>query len=130
MATRCSPAVTAPDAPAWLREVPAVMLLLRVWIQNFCLMPAEAGAQRGTEKPGEDGMLVRWRTTIEGFPTSLLMVASPYDADVHYAKKRSTTWIGYKVHLTERCDDERPHLITHVETIAQRSPGGTAREAG
>jgi len=44
------------------------------------------------------------------------MVASPYDADVHYSKKRSTTWIGYKVHLTETCDDERPHLITHVET--------------
>jgi transposase len=109
-------AVAAADAPSWLREVPAVMLLRQVWIQNFCLMPAEAGAQRGTEKPGEDGMLVRWRTAAEGFPASLLMVASPYDADVHYAKKRSTTWIGYKVHLTETCDDERPHLITHVET--------------
>ena len=44
------------------------------------------------------------------------MIASPYDPDVHYAKKRSTTWIGYKVHLTETCDGERPHLITHVET--------------
>ena len=42
-------------------------------------------------------MVVRWRTTVEGFPTSLLMVASPYDPEVHYAKKRSTTWIGYKV---------------------------------
>ena len=26
------------------------------------------------------------------------------------------TWIGYKVHLTETCDPDRPHLITHVET--------------
>ncbi len=109
-------AITAADAPIWLREVPSVMLLRRVWIQNFCLVPAEACAKRGTDGPGEDGMLVRWRTTVEGFPTSLLMVASPYDPDVHYAKKRSTTWIGYKVHLTETCDDERPHLITHVET--------------
>ena len=92
------------------------MLLRQVWIQNFCLMPAEAGAQRGMNGPGEDGMLVRWRTAAEGFPASLLMLASPYDPDVHYAKKRSTTWIGYKVHLTETCDDERPHLITHVET--------------
>src|SRR5579859_2899289 len=25
-------------------------------------------------------------------------------------------WAGYKVHLTETCDDETPHLITHVET--------------
>jgi len=49
--------VAAPDAPAWLREVPAVMLLRQVWVQNFCLVPAEAGVQRGTEKPCEDGML-------------------------------------------------------------------------
>ena len=109
-------AITAPDAPAWLREVPAIRLLRRVWMQNFCMVPAEVGAKRGTNGPGEDGLLVRWRTTVEGFPTSLLMVASPYDPDVHYAKKRSTTWIGYKVHLTETCDEDRPHLITHVET--------------
>jgi hypothetical protein len=44
------------------------------------------------------------------------MVASPYDPEVHYAKKRSTIWIGYKVHLTETCDEGGPHLITHVET--------------
>src|SRR5207302_11247918 len=32
------------------------------------------------------------------------------------AQKRSTSWVGYKVHLTETCDDDTPHLITHVET--------------
>ncbi len=107
-------AIAAPDAPAWLREVLAVMLLCRVWVQNFCLVPAEATS-------GEDGTtasksVVRWRKAAEEFPPSLLMLASPYDPDVHYAKKRSTTWIGYKVHLTETCDEEQPHLITHVET--------------
>lgn len=25
-------------------------------------------------------------------------------------------WVGYKVHFTETCDEDRPHLITHVET--------------
>ena len=59
---------------------------------------------------------MRWRTDQEGFPPSLLMVASPYDPEVHYAKKRATIWIGYKVHLTETCDEGGPHLITHVET--------------
>lgn len=107
-------ATTVPDAPAWLREVPAVALLRRVWIQNFCLVPAEAASGGGGTTVSDAA--VRWRTTVEGFPTSLQMVASPYDPDVHYAKKRSTTWIGYKVHLTETCDEERPHLITHVET--------------
>jgi transposase len=105
-------AVASPHAPAWLREVPAVEVLRCVWVQNFCLISADAGAA------GRDEALVRWRTTAEGFPPSLLMVASPYDPDVHYAKKRATTWIGYKVHLTEACDDGRPRLITHVETTA------------
>src|SRR3954468_3118878 len=35
-------AVTAPEAPIWLREVPAVGLLRRVWVQSFCLVPPEA----------------------------------------------------------------------------------------
>jgi transposase len=96
-------AITAPDAPAWLREIRAVELLRQVWVQNFCLT---------SEAPP----LVRWRTDQEGFPPSLLMVASPYDPEVHYAKKQSTIWIGYKVHLTETCDEAEPHLITHVET--------------
>ena len=108
-------AVAAPDAPAWLREVPAVMLLRRVWMQNFCLVPAEAASGGGGATASD--AVVRWRTSVEGVPTSLLMVASPYDPDVHDAKKRSTTWIGYKVHLTETCDEDRPHLITHVETM-------------
>ena len=30
--------------------------------------------------------------------------------------KRETRWTGYKVHLTETCDEEGPNLITNVET--------------
>jgi transposase len=30
--------------------------------------------------------------------------------------KRSTVWTGYKVRVTETCDDDLPHLILHVET--------------
>jgi hypothetical protein len=33
-------------------------------------------------------------------------------------KKRTTSWVGYKVHLTETCEEGTPHLITHVETTA------------
>lgn len=58
---------------------------------------------------------MHWRKTIEGFLTSLLMIASPYDPDVHYAEKHSATWIGYKAHLTGTCSKKRPPLITHVE---------------
>jgi transposase len=30
--------------------------------------------------------------------------------------KRTHTWIGYKVHLTESCDADLPHLVTQVQT--------------
>ena len=36
--------------------------------------------------------------------------------DARYGNKRSTTWTGYKVHLTS--DADTPHLITHVETTS------------
>jgi transposase len=36
--------------------------------------------------------------------------------DAHYSRKRTTEWVGYKVHLTETCNDNTPNLITHVLT--------------
>src|SRR5262249_4654032 len=55
------------------------------------------------------------------------MISSPYDTEAHYACKGSTSWIGYKVHLPETCDQERPHLNHDVET----APGaGGDHEAG
>ena len=104
-------AVTGPGAPAWLREVPAVEILRRVWVQNFCRLDDDASPSE-PDKP----QVLRWRTEVEGYPPSALMVASPHDLDVHYAKKRQTTWIGYKVHLTETCGSGQLNLITHVET--------------
>lgn len=96
-------AATGADAPAWLRRVPAVETLRRVWVQQFDA-PDEAGA-------------VRWRRQ-EDEPPAALLINSPYDPEARYGKKRSTVWTGYKVQVTETCDAERPHLITHVATTA------------
>jgi transposase len=95
-------AIYAPHAPLRLREVPAVETLRRVWVQQ-CY-----------RKAGQ----VYWRTEKEGIPSAGLFISSPYDAEARYAKKHTTSWVGYKVHVTETCDDETPHLITHVETTA------------
>ena len=73
--------------------------LWRVWIHNY---QRTAGT-------------VQWRTP-DNTPPSSGLICSPYDPDAHYAKKRETTWIGYKVHVSETCDDDAPHLITHLET--------------
>jgi transposase len=92
-------AVDAPDAPGWLREVPAVQTLRRVWLQQYYAPAAE----------------VRWRRVQDLAPAARL-INSPYDVEARYSAKRTTTWVGYKVHLTEVCDQDAPHLLTHVET--------------
>jgi transposase len=43
-------------------------------------------------------------------------IRSPFDPEARYGKKRHRHWIGYKVHLTETCDEGQPHLITQIET--------------
>jgi transposase len=93
-------AVHGPDAPAWLGQVPAVDTLRRVWVQQFAV----------------DAGRVRWRTDADGVPPARLFISSPYDVEARLGKKGTTTWIGYKVHLTETCEDEAPHLIVHVAT--------------
>jgi transposase len=87
------------DAPIWLREIPAVETLRLVWIQQFYV---------------EEGK-VRHRPNDNTPPASKLIV-SPYDREARMSVKRDTEWTGYKVHLTETCDDDLPHLIVNVET--------------
>lgn len=51
-----------------------------------------------------------------------MIIASPYDLDARLGVKRNHGWIGYKVHLTETCDDDGPHLIVPTETTAATTP--------
>jgi transposase len=53
---------------------------------------------------------LRWRTNDETPPAGQY-ISSPYDHDARSSQRRGLTWIGYKVHLTERCDADLPHLI-------------------
>jgi transposase len=93
--------VYASAAPTSLRDLPAVQVLRQVWMQQFYAVAPEQS--------------LHWRTA-EDLPPAALLISSPYDPDARYGKKRSTEWTGYKVHLTETCDDATPHLITDVLT--------------
>ena len=89
------------DAPAFLCKIPVVETLRRVWLQNYYL---ESDA-------------IHWRT--EGnLPPASQMIISPYDEEAHFSTKREMYWYGYKVHLTETCEQDTPNLITHVETTS------------
>lgn len=92
-------AVHAPQAPGWLRELPAVQILRTAWIQQY----------------HRDQKGVRWREG-KDLPPGKQRLASPYDLDAHFAVKRGSGWCGYKVHLTETCEPDAPHLITNVAT--------------
>ncbi|MGV9386379.1 transposase [Nonomuraea sp. NPDC003707] len=63
---------------------------------------------------------LRWRTPDEQ-PPGMIRQSSPYDGDARAGTKRDSHWDGYKVHLTETCDTDAPHLITNVVTAP--SPG-------
>src|SRR3989440_5189003 len=93
--------IYATDAPPLLREIPAVQILRRIWIQNSVWI---------------DGQ-IRWRDN-DNLPPGNQFINSPYDPEARYGKKRETRWTGYKVHMTETCEEDAPHLITHVATTA------------
>lgn len=86
-------------APARLRQVPAVQVLREAWIQQYYRTGGEVRVRQSKD-----------------LPPGRLRLASPYDPEARYGVKRGTGWVGYKVHLTETCDDDTPHLITHVAT--------------
>src|SRR4051812_21432998 len=90
-----------PDALTCLRQLPAVTVLRDVWAQQYV--------------PSEPGQPVRWRTAPD-LPAATDLISSPYDPDARYSKKRDTEWTGYKVHLTETCEEDAPNLITDVAT--------------
>jgi transposase len=83
----------------WLHCLPAVQILRRVWVQQFELIEGRP----------------HFRSN-DNIPPPSKMICSPYDAEATYGRKLTTWWVGYKVHLTESCDEDLPRLITHVET--------------
>ena len=44
----------------------------------------------------------------DGLPPGHARIASPYDTDARWGVKREEFWLGYKLHVTETCDDPPP----------------------
>ena len=76
-----------PNTPLWLQKIPVIENLRRTWIHQYWV---------------KDGQL-HWRSH-KDLPPAGLRSNSPYDTEARYGNKRHTTWMGYKVHLTETCD--------------------------
>lgn len=91
--------------PAEWRERSTVQALRLAWSQHFERVEGR----------------VRWRAG-QGLPPAAERFQSPYDTEARFSDKRSLTWTGYKVHVTETCDEDSVHLITHVETCYATVP--------
>ena len=88
-----------PNTPQWLCEIPTVENLRMTWIHQYWI---------------DNGQL-HWRSH-KDLPPAGVRSNSPYDTEARYGSKRHTTWLGYKVHLTETCEKSQVHLITNVQT--------------
>ena len=90
----------------WLRQVPAVAALRRIWVQQFCGTPDHW----------------QWRTPREGKPRAAQQIRSPFEVEARYAEQRGHGWLGDKVQLSETCATDAPRLITQVTTTPVTTP--------
>jgi transposase len=98
-------AIAAATDQPMLAQLAAVLTLRRLWVEQY------------TGTPGQ----LRWREVKE-MPAPGGLLSSPYDTEARYSTKRDMHWVGYKVHLTEPCDEQQPHLIVNVETTPATTP--------
>jgi transposase len=105
-------ALKAETTQPQLRDLESVKVLRQTWRQQFI---------------EEDGR-VRLRRAGKELAPAGERIDSPYDPEARFSTKRSMAWVGYKVHLTETCDDDDAHLITQVETTSACLPDVEAGE--
>jgi transposase len=93
-------ALAGPSAPTELTSLASIDTLRQVWERHY-------------ERTAEGK--ARWRAGPE-LSRAAGAIESPYDTQARHSSKRDTVWTGYKAHLSEACDADLPHLITHVHT--------------
>lgn len=94
------------SAPQEVKSLEKVEYLRQIWRMHYV-----------REKPpdGSKTHEIRLVTKKEAPPVSQ-KPQSPYDPEVRYHNKRTKKWVGYKLHLSESCDDNRPRFLTHAMT--------------
>jgi transposase len=91
--------IEAPYTPQGLKGLAEVEILRRLWEQHY-------------ETSDEEIRLLDPKE----MPEAARRIESPYEMEARYCTKGRMSWVGYKVHLTESCDEGLPHLITNVHT--------------
>lgn len=82
------------------KPLDTVETLRLVWDRHF-----------GRNDKGE----VIWRQNAQ-LSKAATSIESSYDTQARHSNKHELSWTGYKVHLTETCEADLPHVITQVHT--------------
>jgi hypothetical protein len=94
-------------------------VLRRVLLQNYTRTITADGREVIRRRESEpDG---------DGLPPGHARIASPYDLDARWGVKREEFWLGYKLHVTETCDDPQACTCPAAEVATARA-GGHGRE--
>jgi len=122
----------AAAAPDWLRGAAP-----RAWYERYArrvedgrLPRAAAEREAYARAVGEDGFALLDRldepATPPGGgarlrakgdpPPATEPIESPYDPEARFRTRSGTSWTGYVVHLSETCEDDAVHLLTHAMT--------------
>lgn len=91
--------VAQSDAPASLDNLPMIAALRMVWERHY--------------EREEKQVRFKSKKELSNAPPGL---ESPYDPEARFRNRGRTNWVGYIAHVSESCDDDNPHLITHVVT--------------
>ena len=83
-----------------LLKLEKIQTLQKVWERHYT-----------RNETGEVG----WRKNAD-LARAATAIESPYDIEARHSNKRGLSWTGYKVHLSETCDQDAPRLITNVQT--------------
>jgi transposase len=82
------------SAPEVVRGLAEIGVLRTVLQQQFPQGPAQPPAKR---------------------PNGHDVIETPHETEARHATKRGQSWIGYKVQVTETCDEDKPRLIVDLE---------------
>ena len=96
------------EAPESAKHLDETRYLRDVWALHYV-------REEDPEDPRKATYTVR-QSTFKEKPAVGKRPESPYDPAVRYMNKGRVHWVGYKVHLSESCDEHLPHFLTHVLT--------------
>jgi transposase len=127
-------ALAEPETPVYIKRLPQLEVLRRVWVQQYWTdahgnlawrgpkstkdrLSRRDMPRRATGKVESDG---RPDPGTARVPWASVEVITPHDPEARYCQKLTAAgqraWIGYRDHQTESCDGDGANVIVHVAT--------------